>query len=167
VEVLRQEKLIDASSFNVDFRSISYFGDDPFVDKCYVPRHGQRRKAVLTFFARDVEGQVFCYSNADLRRGEEADEVLRFVEFWRQKYGQAPRHLVFVSKLTTYEKLSRLNGSPGTIAGRWGCCSIRCRPPSGSSLGWMRGSRNSRALWSPSWRSWMRSREWTGGWPRR
>jgi hypothetical protein len=109
IEVLRDQKLIDASSFNLDFHSISYFGDDPFVEKHYVPRRSQRRKAVLTFFAQDAEGQVFCYSNADLRKGEEADEVLRFVEFWRQKYGETPRHLVFDSKLTTYEKLSQLN----------------------------------------------------------
>src|ERR1700682_2360997 len=109
VEVLREEKLIDASSFNLDFHSIAYFGDDPFVVKHYVPRRSQRRKAVLTFFAQDAEGQVFCYSNADLRKGEEAHEVLRFVEFWRKKYGETPRHLVFDSKLTTYEKLSQLN----------------------------------------------------------
>lgn len=109
IEVLRDQKLIDASSFNLDFHSISYFGDDPFVEKHYVPRRSQRRKAVLTFFAQDAEGQVFCYSNADLRKGEEADEVLRFVEFWRKKYGETPRHLVFDSKLTTYENLSQLN----------------------------------------------------------
>jgi hypothetical protein len=109
IEVLREEKLIDASSFNLDFHSVSYFGDDPFVEKHYVPRRSQRRKAVLTFFAQDAEGQVFCYSNADLRKGEEADEVLRFVTFWESKYGERPRHLVFDSKLTTYANLSKLN----------------------------------------------------------
>jgi hypothetical protein len=109
VEVLRQEKLIDASSFNLDFHSIAYFGDDPFVEKHYVPRRSQSRQAVLTFFAQDAEGQVFCYCNADLRKGEQADEVLRFVQFWQNKYGETPRHLVFDSKLTTYENLSRLN----------------------------------------------------------
>ena len=106
---LRDEKLIDASSFNLDFHSISYFGEDPFVEKHYVPRRSQRRKAVLTFFAQDADGQVFCYSNADLRKGEEADEVLRFVEFWEKQYGERPRHLVFDSKLTTYAKLAKLN----------------------------------------------------------
>ena len=109
ITVLREQKLIDASSFNLDFHSVSYFGDDPFVEKHYVPRRSQRRKAVLTFFAQDAEGQVFCYSNADLRKGEEADEVLRFVEFWQSKYGKRPRHLVFDSKLTTYANLSQLN----------------------------------------------------------
>jgi hypothetical protein len=109
IKTLREEKLIDASSFNLDFHSISYFGDDPFVEKHYVPRRSQRRKAVLTFFAQDAHGHVFCYSNADLRKGEEADEVLRFVSFWEKHYGERPRHLVFDSKLTTYAKLSRLN----------------------------------------------------------
>jgi hypothetical protein len=109
IDVLRRQKLIDGASFNLDFHSISYFGEDPFVEKHYVPRRSQRRKAVLTFFAQDAEGQVFCYSNADLRKGEEANEVLRFVEFWRKKYGKRPDHLVFDSKLTTYANLSKLN----------------------------------------------------------
>lgn len=109
IDALRTQKLVDASSFNLDFHSISYFGEDPFVEKHYVPRRSQRRKAVLTFFAQDAEGQVFCYSNADLRKGEEADEVLRFVDFWEKKYGERPRHLVFDSKLTTYANLSKLN----------------------------------------------------------
>ena len=106
---LKEEKLVDAGSFNLDFHSISYFGEDPFVQKHYVPRRSQRRTAVLAFLAQDAEGQIFCYSNADLRKGEEATEVLRFVEFWEQRYGARPRHLVFDSKLTTYANLSKLN----------------------------------------------------------
>jgi len=106
---LRAEHLIDASSFNLDFHSISYFGDDPVVEKHYVPRRSQRRQAVLVFLAQDATGHVFCYANTDLRKGEEADEVLRFVTFWEQQYGERPRHLVFDSKLTTYRNLSKLN----------------------------------------------------------
>ncbi len=109
IERIRDEKLIDATSFNLDFHSIAYFGEDPFVEKHYVPRRSQRRQAVLAFLAQDAQGQVFCYSNADLRKGEEADEVLRFVEFWHQRYGEQPKHLVFDSKLTTFANLSKLN----------------------------------------------------------
>ena len=109
VERLRKAKLLDGSSFDLDFHSISYFGDDPFVEKHYVPRRSQRRKAVLAFLARDAEGDLFCYSNADIRKGEEADEVLRFVQFWEKRYGKRPRHLVFDSKLTTYANLSKLH----------------------------------------------------------
>lgn len=128
IEKLRDEKLVDAASFDLDFHSISYFGEDPFVEKHYVPRRSQRRKAVLAFLARDAGGNVFCYSNADIRKGEEADEVLRFVRFWEQRYGERPRHLVFDSKLTTHANLSKLHNdlhvtfvtlrrrSPGLVA---------------------------------------------------
>jgi hypothetical protein len=109
VGTLRQEQAIDTSSFNLDFHSISFFGEDPFVEKHYVPRRSQRRQAVLVFLAQDADGQVFCYSNADLRKGEESNEVLRFVQFWEKRYGERPRHLVFDSKLTTYANLSKLN----------------------------------------------------------
>ena len=108
IERVRREHVIDASSFNLDFHSISYFGEDAVVEKHYVPRRSQRRKAVLAFLAQDAGGQLFCYANADLRKGEEAGEILRFVSFWEQRYGERPRHLVFDSKLTTYATLSKL-----------------------------------------------------------
>ena len=109
VERLRDEKIVDASSFNLDFHSMSFFGEDPFVEKHYVPRRSQRRKAVLAFIAQDANGQLFCYSNTDIRKGEESDEILRFVDFWEEHYGERPRHLVFDSKLTTYANLSKLH----------------------------------------------------------
>lgn len=110
VERLTASKLMDAESFNLDFHSIRHFGDDPVVERHYVPRRSQRTKAVLAFLAQDAEGNLFCYSNADIRKGEESDEVFRFVEFWENNYGERPRELVFDSKLTTHAKLSRLNG---------------------------------------------------------
>jgi hypothetical protein len=63
----------------------------------------------LVFLAQDAEGQAFCYSNADIRKGEEADEVLRFVKFWKRLRGAYPRELVFDSRLTTHAKLVRLD----------------------------------------------------------
>jgi len=49
------------------------------------------------------------YSNADLRKGEEAEEIFRFIEFWKRQHGELPRHLVFDSRLTTYAHLARLD----------------------------------------------------------
>jgi hypothetical protein len=94
---------------DLDFHSISYFGEDQTVEKHYVPMRSQRRKAVLVFLARDPKGDLFCYSNADIRKGEEPDEVLRFVNFWERHYGKRPAELVFDSKLTTHANLSKLN----------------------------------------------------------
>src|SRR5260370_22114651 len=37
IEALRKQKLFDASSFNLHFHSIPYFGGDPFLQKHYLP----------------------------------------------------------------------------------------------------------------------------------
>jgi hypothetical protein len=104
------ESLFPAQSFNLDFHSVPYFGEHPVIEKHYVPMRSQRKPSILVFLAQDADSRTFCYSNADLRKGEEAEEVFRFVSFWKQNHGELPRHLVFDSKLTTYTGLARLDG---------------------------------------------------------
>ena len=89
------DQLFDASSFNLDFHSVPFFGDDPIIENHYLSMRSRSQPSVLTFLAPDAEGRAFCYSNANLRKGEAADEVLRFVEFWERNLGKPPRHLVF------------------------------------------------------------------------
>jgi len=60
------------------------------VEKHYVSKRSRRPKGVLAFLAQDADSQVFCYSNADIRKGEEADEIFRFIDFWKRQYGKAP-----------------------------------------------------------------------------
>src|SRR5712692_7380382 len=69
----------------------------------------RRHPSVLVFLAQDAGSHVFCYSNADLRKGEEAEEIFQFIAFWKKAHGKLPSHLVFDSKLTTYEGLARLD----------------------------------------------------------
>jgi len=103
------EQLLPGQSFNLDFHSVPYHGEHPVVERHYVAMRSRRQSSILTFLAQDAEGQAFCYSNADLRKGEEADEILRFVAFWEKHHGARPRHLVFDSQLTTYANLLRLH----------------------------------------------------------
>ena len=44
-----------------------------------------------------------------LRKEQQNDEILRFVEFWKERTGRLPQELVFDSKLTTYANLNELN----------------------------------------------------------
>jgi hypothetical protein len=60
--------------------------------------------------AQDAEGHAFCYANADLRKGEEAEAIFQFIAFWKRTHdGNLPQHLVFDSRLTTYANLGRLD----------------------------------------------------------
>jgi len=101
-------KLLDGSSFNLDFHSVPYYGKDPVVEKHYVSARSRSQPSILVFLAQDEQSRTFCYSNADLRKGEEADEIFRFIDFWKKTHRRKPRHLVFDSKLTTYANLGRL-----------------------------------------------------------
>jgi hypothetical protein len=108
-DALSGEGLYESGSFNLDFHSVPYYGEDPVIERHYVSMRSRRQPSVLAFLAQDSDSRAFCYSNADLRKGDEPEEVFRFLEFWKKQHGQLPRELVFDSKLTTYASLARLH----------------------------------------------------------
>jgi hypothetical protein len=97
------------TSFDLDFHTIPFHGEDALVEKHYVSKRSRRQKGVLAFLAQDAGTRVFCYANGELRKGQQNDEVLRFVEFWKERTGRLPGELIFDSKLTTYANLNELN----------------------------------------------------------
>jgi hypothetical protein len=97
------------TSFDLDFHTIPFHGDDALVEKHYVSKRSRRQKGMLAFLAQDADTRVFCYANGELRKDEQNDEVLRFVEFWKQRTGRLPEELIVDSKLTTYANLGKLN----------------------------------------------------------
>jgi transposase-like protein len=102
--------LATGESLNLDFHSIPYAGEHPVIEKHYVAMRSRRQPSILVFVAQDATSNVFCYSNADVRKGEEDEEVFQFLKFWRKHHGnQIPGELVFDSKLTTHEGLARLD----------------------------------------------------------
>jgi Transposase DDE domain len=106
---LAGETILKGESINLDFHSVPYFGEHPQVESHYLSKRSRRQPSILTFLAQDADSQVFCYSNADIRKGDEAEEIFRFIQFWTRQHGSPPQHLVFDSKLTTYEQLDRLD----------------------------------------------------------
>jgi hypothetical protein len=103
------QSLFPGDSFNLDFHSIPYFGEHPAVECHFLAMRSRRQKCVLTFLAQELDGRAFCYSNADIRKGEESEEIFNFIAFWKRIHGERPRHLVFDSKLTTQANLARLD----------------------------------------------------------
>lgn len=97
------------ASFDLDFHTIPYHGDDALVEKHYVSKRSRRQKGILAFLAEDADTRVFCYANGDLRKDQQNDEILGFVAFWKKRTGRLPEELVFDSKLTTYANLNQLN----------------------------------------------------------
>ncbi len=96
-------------SFDLDFHTIPFHGQDALMQKHYVSKRSRRQKGLLAFLAQDADTRVFCYGNAQVRKETQNDEILRFVDFWKQHTGRLPKELVFDSKLTIYKNLDRLN----------------------------------------------------------
>jgi hypothetical protein len=96
-------------SFDLDFHTIPFHGEDALVEKHYISKRSRRQKGILAFLAQDAQKRVFCYANGQLRKDEQNDELLRFVAFWKERTGHLPEELIFDSKLTTYPHLQQLN----------------------------------------------------------
>jgi hypothetical protein len=108
-EAMGQRGLRHGSSFDLDFHTIPFHGDDALVEKHYVSKRSRRQKGILAFLAQDASTRVFCYADSQLRSDQRQDAVLQFVAFWKKRTGQVPEELIFDSKLTTYAKLNQLN----------------------------------------------------------
>ena len=93
-------------SFDLDFHTIPFHGEDALIEKHYVSKRSRRQKGILAFLVQDADTRVFCYANGELRKDQQNDEILRFVRFWKTRTGRYPQELIFDSKLTTYAKLN-------------------------------------------------------------
>jgi len=126
LDQVEQAGLPHGSSFDLDFHSVPANSAQEPLEKHYVSSRSRSQKGILVFLARDAQQRVLRYANAGVTKGEQADEVLQFVRFWKKHTGQPPAELVFDSQLTTYEKLSELN--------REGICFITLRRRSDKML---------------------------------
>jgi transposase len=102
-------KLARGASFDLDFHTIPFHGEDALVEKHYVSKRSRRQKGILAFLAQDAEKLIFCYANASVRKDKQNDEILRFIDYWKRRTGRVPQELIFDSKLTTYANLDKLN----------------------------------------------------------
>jgi hypothetical protein len=97
------------SSFDLDFHTIPFHGEDALLEKHYVSKRSRRQKGILAFLAQDGDQRFFCYANTDLRKNQQDDEILRFAKYWKERTGKSPEELIFDSKLTTHANLDRLD----------------------------------------------------------
>ena len=109
VRKLFEQGYLKGEHINLDFHSIPHYGEESTLENHWVPTRGKAMKSVLSFFAQDLDTTYLCYSNGDIKKEEEADEILAFVSFYKKATGQPPQCLTFDSKLTTYAHLDRLN----------------------------------------------------------
>lgn len=97
------------ASLDLDFHTVPTNSTAEPLEKHYVSSRSRSQQGMLTFLARDAEQRRLCYAHAGLAKADQAEEIVRFVDFWQRHTGVTPAELVFDSKLTTYAQLARLH----------------------------------------------------------
>jgi transposase len=95
--------------FDLDFHAIMHWGNDPVLEKHYVPTRSQRARSVLTFFAQDTGTHNLVYANADISKATQNREVIVFCDHWKAASGHDPRMLILDQKVTTQQILGELD----------------------------------------------------------
>jgi hypothetical protein len=95
--------------FDLDFHAVMHWGQDPALEKHYVPTRSQRARSVLTFFAQDTSTHNLVYANADLTKATQAREAIAFCDHWKQVSGADPKMLIMDQKVTTQAILGELD----------------------------------------------------------
>ena len=95
--------------FDLDFHAVMHWGQDPVLEKHYVPTRSQRARSVLTFFAQDSATHNLVYANADLTKASQAREVIAFCDHWKNTCGTDPAMLIMDQKVTTQPVLAELD----------------------------------------------------------
>ena len=95
-------------SFDLDFHTIPYHGDDVLLQKHYVSKRSRSQKGILSLVVRDAEARLFVYADAQVRKENRHDQLQHFVDWWHARSGTLPKELVFDSTFTTYANLAQL-----------------------------------------------------------
>jgi transposase len=101
--------LYDGTVINLDFHTIPHYGDASVLEEHWAGARGKVMKGALTLFAQDAETKLLLYTAADIQREEADDQVLSFLSFWKRVRRGVKPTLIFDSKFTTYQNLSKLN----------------------------------------------------------
>ncbi|HED07064.1 MAG TPA: hypothetical protein ENI57_02995 [Ignavibacteria bacterium] len=94
---------------NLDFHSIPHYGDQSQMEKVWCGARNKTMKGANTVFAQDSGSNLILYARADILRKEESNEVIKFVNYWKQIKGSLNETLVFDCKFTKYGILNKLD----------------------------------------------------------
>jgi len=100
--------LYNGDYINLDFHSIPHYGDQSEMERVWAGAKHKTMKGADTVIAQDAQSNMILYTRADILRKEESEEVLKFVDYWKQVNGTVEQTLVFDCKFTKYEVLDKL-----------------------------------------------------------
>ncbi len=98
-----------ADTTNLDFVAVPYWGDDSHLENNWSGTRHKALSSILAAIAQDPDTGIITYGDTTVRHDNESDVVVEFLDFYKESGKQNISYLVFDSKFTTYENLSKLD----------------------------------------------------------
>ncbi|MCF6298137.1 MAG: transposase [Flavobacteriaceae bacterium] len=94
---------------NLDFTTIPYWGDDAHLENNWAGKRNKSLSSILAVLAHDPASGIITYGDTTIRHSGESDTILEFLDFYKDGRNSNLKYLVFDSKFTTYQNLSKLD----------------------------------------------------------
>jgi transposase len=107
-----EENSLLSDTVNLDFTAIPYWGDDDPFENNWSGKRGKALASIQAVLAQDPENGLLCYGDTTVHHDRQNDVILEFLDFYHsdRQTDKRLKYLVFDSKFTTYQNLSKLNG---------------------------------------------------------
>jgi len=107
---LWQKKGWLSDTVNLDFVAVPYWGnDDSTIENNWSGTRHKALPSILAAIAQEPDSGLITYGDTTVRHNNEANVAVEFLDFYKQAGNQDLKYLVFDSKFTTYENLSKLD----------------------------------------------------------
>jgi len=94
---------------NLDFTAIPYWGDGDALENNWSGKYSKAIISLQAALAQDQDSGIICYGDTTVKHDNQDNVAIEFLDFYRAGTGGKIRYLVFDSKFTTLENLSRID----------------------------------------------------------
>lgn len=98
-----------ADTANLDFVAVPYWGEDSHLENNWSGTRHKALSSILAAIAQDPDTGIITYGDTTVRHDNESDVVVEFLDFYKESGSGDINYLIFDSKFTTYENLSKLD----------------------------------------------------------
>lgn len=97
-----------SDTVNLDFTTIPYWGDASHLENNWSGTRNKGLASMLAVLAQDPESGIITYGDTTIRHDNKSAVAVEFLDFYKSNGNTDLKYLVFDSKFTTYENLSKL-----------------------------------------------------------
>jgi len=98
-----------SNTSNLDFTTIPYWGNDDHLENNWSGKRNKALPSMLAVLAQDPDSGIIDYGHCNVMHNNEPEVILEYLDFYKRDGADSLRYLVFDSKFTNYENLSKLD----------------------------------------------------------